>query len=128
MRSSALITVLRGFIEPTVMADGALRAKQCRRNRTGRWLDRSRSYQPQRRQRFRANRFFHRGDKRIGRCRLEYRMAQRQVDDVDTELRFVRRREFQLCCRSYSNPSAARVEHLEANEIDGRRDALEDAV
>ena len=52
-------------------------------------------------------------------------MAQRQIDDVDTELCFVRRHEFQRADDGADQSSAARVEHLDANEIDGRRDALE---
>ena len=59
---------------------------------------------------------------RIGRRRLENRMAERQIDDVDLERVLVDDGELNRANHVVGRALALRVEHLQPNQARGRRD------
>ena len=69
-------------------------------------------------------RLLNRLHERVRRGRLEDRMAERQVDDVDAERSLVGNRELDGADDVAGLAAAVLVQHLEADEADARRDAL----
>jgi hypothetical protein len=104
--SSERVTVFFVSTAPTVMADGALAGDGCHHN------DDTRGDRP-----------FNRPNQRIGRCWLVNRVSERQIDDVDLQLRFAGNREIERGKHRARRAGAVRTEHFHANQPCAARDA-----